>query len=484
MYSKSMQFETVYHVALITYTALGLFVLLHHAIHYYSSPEKKLYGLFILTMVVLLIYCWLDIRMFSQTQEPQLHLRWLVSATYALSCLYGILWVTLLQKMLSLDLKRIIRFLWATFGVVIVLLFTRLIYTDEVVVIYNTAGSCFYIKLKSTVVSDIITLIFAGALGLALVKSLVRWGTMGRGDRLYLAASIIAYILAMVDVMVYLQIIDFFFTWTLGCAFFALSTSLRLSGRNYELTQEVEQANRELRLFNEKALQMERLSTMGMIVRGIVHDLKNYFMSVGASAELAEMSLLQEQPADIKSSLQEIQTSANDACNYLSRMVEMAEGAENVKPEPVVLVELAEQVIRVSGLRVQRLEINHHVDIPVDLKVMADARLLTQVLLNLLFNAMKALPPPPANRTVTFRTEPGPGPGMVTLRVEDSGPGLPEHLRQRVIQPEQGLRAAADGIGLFQVAENCRRMGMQMDVVCEPGQGTSFRFAIPVASAT
>lgn len=468
-----MQFETIYHVILLVYTALYVFLLLHHSVHFFLSREKGLYALLMCTMASLLAYSWLDIPMFSQTPDPHPQAAVLIRLTYVISCFFCGLWLTLLSKLLQERMKIILAAIWTLTGLALVLSPTRLLFSDSVEAVYNSFGQCWYVKPPFTTLGSIMSAAIVGCVAVALFTVTLGWRKMGWGNRFFLLACWVTFFLMVLDILVFMTIVDLPFLWNIACAFFALGVSLRLSGRHYELTLELEDARDELRQFNEKTVVMQRLSTMGVIVRGIVHDMKNYFSAMGPATELGELMLRRGDVAEANHYFQEIRGSANDAQNYLKRMLAMTEGAERVVREPVNLAALVEQMVRVSGLRIQQSPIQVEVNIPGELTVMTDPRLLQQIMLNLIFNAVKALPAAPARRALSFAAHiEG---SMPMLAVEDSGPGLPEWARQRLKETNSGLDVAAKGIGLRQIKENCRLLGVALSYICAPGRGTCFR---------
>lgn len=117
--------------------------------------------------------------------------------------------------------------------------------------------------------------------------------------------------------------------------------------------------------------------------------------------------------------------------------------------------------------------------------VQADEQRIAQVLANYLTNALKYSPP---TAPVSVRVERGAGPGApVRVLVRDRGVGLPPEERERVwerfhrvpgIQPRDGSGASL-GLGLHISRSIIVRHGGQVGVESEPGNGSTFWFALP-----
>jgi two-component system NtrC family sensor kinase len=118
----------------------------------------------------------------------------------------------------------------------------------------------------------------------------------------------------------------------------------------------------------------------------------------------------------------------------------------------------------------------------------ADDAQLTQVLTNLVVNAIQATPP---NGTVTIRTrevEQTPPPyvggdvrSWLAIAVEDTGAGMDEATRIRVFEPFYTTKDIGDGTGLgLSVSWGIiREHGGWIDIVSTPGEGSTFTVYIP-----
>lgn len=110
--------------------------------------------------------------------------------------------------------------------------------------------------------------------------------------------------------------------------------------------------------------------------------------------------------------------------------------------------------------------------------VSGDATRLSQIITNLLTNALKFSP---SGGQVTLTTDSSNG--LARLDVADQGPGIPEqelpHIFERFWRGSAGRRAAGSGIGLAVVAELVRAHAGQVHVVSEPGHGTRFTVLLP-----
>ena len=122
-------------------------------------------------------------------------------------------------------------------------------------------------------------------------------------------------------------------------------------------------------------------------------------------------------------------------------------------------------------------------DICPKLRLQADSARLTQVLQNLVDNAIKFGKPKRCTVRITAQEENG----QARFAVVDDGPGIPQLQLERVFEPFHrvgGTRAPGAGLGLAIVRQVVVAHGGRVWVESQPGQGACFRFTLPLEPAT
>jgi signal transduction histidine kinase len=113
--------------------------------------------------------------------------------------------------------------------------------------------------------------------------------------------------------------------------------------------------------------------------------------------------------------------------------------------------------------------------------VLANETTLSQILINLLNNALKFVAPGVPPRVKFFAEERA---GMVRLCVEDNGIGIAAEHHERIFRVFErlgGTRHEGTGIGLSIVRKGAERMGGRAGVESAPGQGSRFWVELPKA---
>ena len=188
----------------------------------------------------------------------------------------------------------------------------------------------------------------------------------------------------------------------------------------------------------------QRDAAWGEVARRLAHEIKNPLTPIQLSAERIERKLVDKlNPVDADTLRRSIQTIVNQVSVMKEMVNAFAEYAKTPKVQllPVNLNALVGEVLDLYG---------HDAAIQLDLAkslplVMGDAKLLRQVIHNLLQNAQDALvdvaQPHISIRTQTIEQD-------VQLLISDNGSGLPEHMRESLFEPYATTKTKGTGLGL------------------------------------
>ena len=207
-------------------------------------------------------------------------------------------------------------------------------------------------------------------------------------------------------------------------------------------------AEREAR---ERALTSARLASLGEMAAGLAHELKQPLQAISLSAENAQFAAQELGVGAIDRRLERIIAQAQRAGDIIEHLRRFARGnggdARQIAVDLGGVVDAVLAMIR-HGLRDHAIELEIDVGTP-SLRVLGDQIALEQVMTNLLLNARDALAhqPPEARRVISVTAAADP-PGQVTLRVADTGGGIPEHVLPRIFEPFVTTKDLEKGTGL------------------------------------
>ena len=234
-----------------------------------------------------------------------------------------------------------------------------------------------------------------------------------------------------------------------------------------------------------------RMASLGVLAAGIAHELNNPLTYLSLNLEMIERLLPRARqqpeaaPEQVPDTLAEIErrvSEVRDAAERVSAIVRNLR-AFSRSDEPVTRpVDLRSAVQ--AALKMVDNELRHRGRLEISLEdpppVQADEGRLVQVVLNLVTNALQALPEEdPASQWIRIRA--AAEEGGAALTVSDSGPGIPPELADHIFDeffttkpPDQGT-----GLGLPIAAGIVRSFGGTISVGREPGGGAAFRVWLP-----
>ncbi len=232
-----------------------------------------------------------------------------------------------------------------------------------------------------------------------------------------------------------------------------------------------------LKTLEDDLAEAKRLATIGSLAAGVAHEIRNPLSSLRGFAQLFATKLKGQEP------LASYATTMVQEADRLNRVVTdllFLARPRDLAPSEVDLPRLAESL---RGLLRFDLE-NKAVTPLLDLKthsVYADEDALKQCLLNLLVNALDALPERGGTLTVASRrsdpTEGG-APG-VWIDVIDNGCGMEEAVRSKAFEPFFTDKRQGTGLGLAIVQGIMRGHRGRALIESKPGQGTALRLFFP-----
>jgi signal transduction histidine kinase len=220
---------------------------------------------------------------------------------------------------------------------------------------------------------------------------------------------------------------------------------------------------------------LETLLVVSHVCGRIAHDLNNLLAAVDGYAEFVAQDVagLPQALADIT----EVRSAAGKGAAFARRLRQVGQ-LEEISPERLdlstLVAEAQEQVTGAAGESV-RVELALPADLPV---VEADRQQVQLALLGLVENACEAMAGAGTLRLETFTTG-----AEVALRVGDTGTGMPDEVQDRVFEPffSTKLKAIGNGLGLFIVAGVVARARGRVELVSQPGAGTSVTLLFPRA---
>jgi signal transduction histidine kinase len=251
----------------------------------------------------------------------------------------------------------------------------------------------------------------------------------------------------------------------------------RLYAEAIQRAEELAEINTRLQATQAQLVQSEKLASVGQLTAGIVHDVKNPLAVIkGLAEELAEEPYLDDYSID---GLKTIRESASKANTIVTDLLKFARQS-TPEMQQRDLRDTVESVMRLTEYLTRKGKVEVEAILP-EQAVMAtyDPQQIEQVLINLLTNAVQAMPD---GGTLTF--ELSHLDDDVELKVTDTGSGIPEDNLARIFDPFFTTKPEGEGTGLgLSVSYGIiTRHGGRLNVSSEINKGTTFTILLPAMS--
>jgi signal transduction histidine kinase len=242
------------------------------------------------------------------------------------------------------------------------------------------------------------------------------------------------------------------------------------------VVEEIERVVEQLQQREREVLRAEQLAALGQVAAGVAHELRNPLTSVKMLVQTGRegpepAGLPPEDLAIIENEIRRM-----EAC--IRTFLDFAR-PPSAEPRRADLLSVVRRALALVEGRARRQQVVLAADLPPGpVEVCIDEDQVQQVLVNLLLNALDALPHGGTARVVV--RGPTPAAREVTVRVEDTGPGIAPRIRERLFEPFVSGKETGLGLGL----SICRRLveahGGTIRGGNTPHGGAAFTFTLPV----
>jgi|GEM_PF-451994 len=223
---------------------------------------------------------------------------------------------------------------------------------------------------------------------------------------------------------------------------------------------------------------LDHMAYVGASAQAFAHEVRGPLNNIAVGVQYLAARLPETDP--LQAAVEKILAETNRLSDLMNNMLAWAKPIDP-KPEPLDLSALLQRLMTRWAAKLQQRHIEPNLKLlPSGPLVMADSHLLERVFINLIENAIQAMP---AGGQLTLQInhrERGPQGQMAEVRVMDTGTGIPDEHRRRIFDPYFTTKADGTGLGLA----ICKRILTvhhgAIDVESFPGVGTIFIVTLPI----
>lgn len=242
-------------------------------------------------------------------------------------------------------------------------------------------------------------------------------------------------------------------------------THAALQSEVARLTSELEEKNRELARQN-------RLADLGRMASHVAHEVRNSLVPVSLY-----LSLLRRRLADdagsvdvltkVEAGFRALDATVNDLLNFTSH--------REPQWRTFIVQDFVEEIFESLAPQLEAQAIDVSLDVPPNTVITADRDMLRRAVLNLVLNAVDAMPDGGELAVTSYHTRNG----GFELEIADSGPGLSEEQIEKAFEPFFTTKSSGTGLGLSIVQRIAEAHGGRVTAMNCPQGGAAFTIELP-----
>lgn len=237
---------------------------------------------------------------------------------------------------------------------------------------------------------------------------------------------------------------------------------------------------------HERMQQADKLRALGQLASGVAHNFNN---ALAAVIGYTQLGLRKVRDPEVEKYLTVIEQSAKDAARMVERIQNFSRGRSRTDDfVPTRLSEIVYDAIEITRPRwrddAEALGIEYDVA-PTwhpgeDLLVNAEPSELREVFVNIIFNALDAMPNGGSLRITASADE-----ASASVSFADDGAGMTEEIKRRVFEPFFTTKGLAGlGMGMSESYRIIERHGGRIDIESQLHKGATFTVTLPIAEST
>jgi len=233
----------------------------------------------------------------------------------------------------------------------------------------------------------------------------------------------------------------------------------------------------EERKLEHRLQQTERLKALGTLAAGIAHEIRNPLATINFNTQMLQREL------NLDSAQQQMFEDVFQQIKKIDRIVQQVLSfAKPREPQflPYHINDIVSYCHDLAKAHLRKTNTEVLFDLSVELPMLVvDFNQVSQVIINLMINAIEAMP---EGGVLSIRTRFQEEPEAIVLEVVDTGQGILEEDRDRIFDPFFTRKSEGTGLGLSISRQILEKHGAFIEMDSQVGEGTTFRIIFPFAS--
>ncbi len=233
----------------------------------------------------------------------------------------------------------------------------------------------------------------------------------------------------------------------------------------------------ELKKYEEEAKRIERLSALGNLAAGVAHEIRNPLNAISITAQRLRSEFVpRKDQKEYRSFIQIILEEIKRLDGIINQFLSLAK-AQRLNLVPTDMSRFLNQVADLAEIEAKQKGVQFHRKIHPLPKITVDPEELKKALLNILLNGIQATP---SGGTLSLRSFLDDAEENISIRIEDSGCGIPQKKLSQIFQPYFSTKEKGTGLGLSIAYRIITDHKGKIEVKSEVGKGTVFTIKLPM----
>jgi len=237
----------------------------------------------------------------------------------------------------------------------------------------------------------------------------------------------------------------------------------------------------ELQRRHDMLVKSHKLRAVGTLTAGIAHELNNPINNITLTAAMLEEDYADLDDEERLDMVRDLTTQAERATRMVRNLLDFARESE-IESELLDVGRLIDETLQLTSNEIKLNKVKVECRVKENLPpIHGDKQHLSQVFLNLILNALDAMP---GGGDLEVLVEKYSEPGYIAVEVKDTGDGIPDHIVTSIFDPffTTKHRGKGTGLGLSVSLGIVKKHGGDIRVESEVGTGTTFTVLLPITA--
>jgi len=241
-------------------------------------------------------------------------------------------------------------------------------------------------------------------------------------------------------------------------------------------TQDLREANRKLEDTTEQLIMSEKLATVGEITASVAHEINNPVAVIQGNLDVARSLMAEDEAEKVKTEFNLIDDQVYRIGAIVSKLLQFARPEEYSGEDAVTCpADVVRDCLVLTAHQTEKAGVTVSTDLQSDHQVAISRTELQQVIVNLIINAVHAMPKGGELNIVVSNAD-----GAVRVEVADTGRGIAPDVLKRIFDPFFTTKQAeGTGLGLSISQRLVSRADGEISAISTPGQGSRFTVTLP-----